>query len=81
MDACEYTEVEMADKYLWGKSIIGLTESTKKSLLHKLFPAATEFGQLVKKAALWQLVCINELFIADRMWSFKVAGILNIFTL
>lgn len=77
----------MVEKYLWGEGmwyimipwLQGLLEEPK-SFLHKLFPAATEFGQLVEKAALWQLVCINELFISDRMWSFKVAGILNIFT-
>ena len=61
-DAFEYGEVEMVEKYLWGEGmwyITGLTGSTKKSLIYKFFPAATEFGQLVEKAALWQPVCIN----------------------
>jgi len=61
--------------------IIRLAGSTKKSVLHNLLPAATEFGQLIEKADLWQVVCIYELFISDRAWSFKVAGIWNIFVL
>lgn len=76
-------KVEVVEKYFWEEGmwyIVELTEGTKKSVLQKLFPAATEFGHLTEKASLWQPVCINELFLSDRMWSFKVPGILNIFT-
>lgn len=69
----------MPEQKTW--HIIRLAGRTKKSVLHNLFPAATEFGQLIEKADLWQVVYIYELFISDTAWLFKVAGIWNIFVL
>lgn len=44
MDACEYGEADVVEKYLWEEGMYRAYWSTEKSVFHKLFPAATEFG-------------------------------------